>query len=82
MLDDLGWEAVAGVRQRAHGARLLCDGHDRHRVNVTVPFYVLVGYRFSNRSWYRAGIAIPASILIGATGFYWFLELTTGAIAI
>lgn len=33
------------------------------------------------RPWYRARIAIPASMLIGACGLYWAVERTLGAFA-
>lgn len=36
---------------------------------------ILVGWAFK-REWYRSAIAIPASVLIGLMGAYWFVERT------
>ena len=36
--------------------------------------YGAVGFWFSQKDWYRARIVRPLTILIGTTGFVWFLE--------
>ena len=33
-----------------------------------------------NRDWYRPRVAIPASILIGLVGLFWFFERTVAAV--
>lgn len=38
--------------------------------------FVLVGYWFRNKPWYRTAIAIPASIAIAAVGAFWVVERT------
>lgn len=41
---------------------------------VILAAFLLVGYWFGNRPWYRARIANPASGAIAAVGAYWFVE--------
>lgn len=36
--------------------------------------YLSIGHWFGGRPWYRARIAIPASLAIGCAGAYWFVE--------
>lgn len=36
--------------------------------------FVLVGWHFANREWYRRRIAIPASLLIACIAIYWTVE--------
>lgn len=38
--------------------------------------YLMVGYWFGKRRWYRAVIAIPASVAIGLMGLWWAIERT------
>jgi hypothetical protein len=45
---------------------------------VIAAALLLVGLPFGNRPWYRARVALPASILIGATGLYWTVERVIG----
>lgn len=33
--------------------------------------FLLIGWRWSGQSWYRARVAIPASLLIAATALFW-----------
>ena len=35
---------------------------------------LLVGYWFGKKPWYRKSVSIPASLVIGAIGGYWFLQ--------
>ncbi len=46
------------------------------QLTVIAAGFVLVGYWFGSKDWYRAAIAIPASALIAMTGAYWFIERT------
>ena len=41
---------------------------------VVLACFALVGWWFGNRSWYRNVIVIPASLIIGAVGLFWFLQ--------
>jgi hydrogenase/urease accessory protein HupE len=36
--------------------------------------FLLVGFWFRDRSWYRSRIVLPASLVIACAGFYWTLE--------
>lgn len=36
--------------------------------------FLFVGYWFGKKPWYRKLISIPASLIIGAIGAYWFLQ--------
>ncbi len=46
------------------------------QLTVIALCFLVVGIWFRNKSWYRAAIVIPGSVIIGAIGFYWFLERT------
>ncbi len=43
---------------------------------LTVVFlcFLLVGWWFGKKSWYKKVVTIPASLIIGAIGFFWFLQ--------
>ncbi|WP_417721300.1 HupE/UreJ family protein [Salipiger sp.] len=43
---------------------------------VIAVAFLLVGHWLGAKSWYRARIAVPASVVIAAVGAYWFLERT------
>ena len=51
-------------------------GVELGQLTVIAIAFVLVGYWFGRRPWYRSVIAIPASAAIAVTGAYWFLERT------
>lgn len=40
--------------------------------------YFAVGVWVLDKPWYRARVAIPVSVLIGAAGLYWFIERVVG----
>ena len=41
---------------------------------VVLACFALVGWWFGSRSWYRKVVVIPASLLIGAVGLFWFAQ--------
>ena len=41
---------------------------------VIAVAFVLVGYWFGRKPWYRARIEVPASVAIALVGAYWFVE--------
>ncbi|MBM3740481.1 MAG: HupE/UreJ family protein [Acidobacteria bacterium] len=49
-------------------------GVEAGQLTVIGLAFLLVGWRWSQRSWYRARIAVPASLLIAVTAFYWTYE--------
>ncbi len=44
------------------------------QLTVIAIAFLLVGYWFGAKEWYRARIAVPASLVIAAVGAYWFVE--------
>jgi hypothetical protein len=44
------------------------------QLTVIAVAFIAVGYWFGGKEWYRARIAVPASIVIAAVGAYWFVE--------
>lgn len=44
------------------------------QLTVIALAFLVAGYWFGGKEWYRARIAVPASILIAAVGAYWFVE--------
>lgn len=44
------------------------------QIAVTVGCFLLVGLWYRHKAWYRAAITIPASVMIGVVGTYWFVE--------
>jgi uncharacterized protein YneF (UPF0154 family) len=41
---------------------------------VIAGAFLVVGFWFGRKAWYRAVIAIPASLVIAAIGGYWMVE--------
>lgn len=44
------------------------------QLTVIAIAFLLVGFWFSHKPWYRKYISNPASVLIGLVGAYWFIE--------
>jgi hypothetical protein len=42
--------------------------------------FMLVALPFRNKSWYRRGIVIPASVIIAIVGIYWGVERSMGIV--
>lgn len=51
-------------------------GVELGQITVIVACFLLIGFWFRDRPWYRSVITIPASIVIAAIGSYWFLQRT------
>jgi len=49
------------------------------QVTVILIAFLLVGLPFRNKPWYRTRVVIPGSLLIAATGLFWFVQRTAGA---
>lgn len=49
-------------------------GVELGQLSVVLLCFALVGWWFGNKPWYRQRISIPASLVIGAIGLYWFLQ--------
>lgn len=52
-------------------------GVELGQVAVLLLAFAAVGW-FRKEPWYRKGVVLPGSILIGAIGLYWFLERALG----
>jgi hydrogenase/urease accessory protein HupE len=51
-------------------------GVELGQLAVILTAFVLIGFWFRDKPWYRARISMPASVLIGAVGAWWFIERT------
>ena len=49
-------------------------GVELGQLAVITACFILVGYWFRNKSWYRQRITIPASMVIALIAAYWFIE--------
>jgi HupE / UreJ protein len=49
-------------------------GVEAGQVAVIGAAFLLVGWQFVDRVWYRARIVVPASALIACTAVYWTIE--------
>jgi len=41
---------------------------------VIAVAFLLVGWHYSNRDWYRSRIVVPASMMIACTAVYWTIQ--------
>ncbi|WP_121065137.1 HupE/UreJ family protein [Chachezhania antarctica] len=81
LLHGLGFASVLesfGLPQNAYVPALAGFnlGVEFGQLAVISAAYLAVGYWFWDKPWYRARIAIPASVVIAAVGAYWFIERT------
>jgi len=79
LLHGLGFASVLGEYGIPEGnfiAALLGFnlGVEFGQLAVILAAFLLVGYWFGKREWYRRVIAVPASIAIAAVGAFWFVE--------
>ncbi len=49
-------------------------GVELGQLTVILAMYFMVAKLFSEKTWYRKGIVIPASVLIALIAFYWTIE--------
>ncbi|SMX46761.1 hypothetical protein COL8621_03240 [Actibacterium lipolyticum] len=81
LLHGLGFASVLG-EIGMNPSRLIADlvafniGVELGQLAVILAAFLLVGIWFAKKDWYRAVIAIPASVIIGLIGFWWFVERT------
>lgn len=79
LLHGLGFASVLGVlglsqTQAALSLISFNVGVEIGQLTVIAIAYILLARPFGKKSWYRTGIEIPASLIIGLIGLYWFLE--------
>ncbi|ARN73415.1 HupE/UreJ family protein [Oceanicoccus sagamiensis] len=51
-------------------------GVELGQLTVIVLCYLLLGYWFGNKPWYRQRVTIPVSLLVAMVGAYWLVERT------
>lgn len=49
-------------------------GVELGQVVIILLAFLLIGFWFNNKPWYRASIMMPASLLISMIGIYWFIQ--------
>ena len=49
-------------------------GVEAGQLAVIAVAFVLVGWHYSHRAWYRSRIVVPASMLIACTAVYWTIQ--------
>jgi hydrogenase/urease accessory protein HupE len=49
-------------------------GVEAGQLTVIATAFLLVGWRFAHRTWYRGAIVIPASVAIAGTAVYWAIQ--------
>ena len=79
LLHGLGFASVLsefGLTQTGFSAALIGFnvGVELGQLTVILGAFLVVGFWFRRKTWYRAAIAIPASVLIAAIGAFWFAE--------
>jgi hypothetical protein len=81
LLHGLGFASVLG-EVGLDPARFLTGligfniGVELGQLAVILGAFLVVGFWFGTRPWYRRAIQIPASVAIAMTGGYWFVERT------
>lgn len=51
-------------------------GVELGQLTVIAICFLLVGFWFGKRDWYRSRVVIPGSIIVALIGAYWFIERT------
>lgn len=49
-------------------------GVELGQLTVVLMCFALVGWWFGKKPWYRQRVSIPASLMVGFVGLYWFLQ--------
>ncbi len=52
-------------------------GVEAGQLTVIAAAFLLVGWHYSNRTWYRSRVVVPASVMIACTAVYWTIERLT-----
>lgn len=79
LLHGLGFASVLG-EIGLNPARFVADlvgfniGVELGQLTVIALAFCAVGYWFGQRDWYRARVAVPASVVIALVGAWWFFE--------
>ena len=49
-------------------------GVEAGQLSVIAGAFLLIGWQFAGRTWYRSRVVIPASMMIACTATYWTIE--------
>ncbi len=49
-------------------------GVELGQLAILIGIWLLIGYWFKNKNWYRTSISIPCSLLISIIAIYWFIQ--------
>ncbi len=49
-------------------------GVELGQLAIIIGAFILLGFWFKNKTWYRASISSPASLMISTIGIYWFIQ--------
>jgi len=49
-------------------------GVEAGQMSVVGAAFVLVGWGFGSRAWYRSRVVVPASVVIACTAVYWSVQ--------
>ncbi len=79
LLHGLGFASVLadfGMPENAFTTALISFniGVELGQLAIILTAFLLVGYWFGAKSWYKKMVTIPASILISIIALYWFIE--------
>lgn len=79
LLHGIGFAAVLADFGMPSGAFIFAlisfnIGVELGQIAILIAAYVLIGFWFTHKSWYRASVMIPCSLLISAIACYWFIE--------
>ena len=79
LLHGLGFASVLteiGLSSEYYATGLIAFniGVELGQLSVIAGCFLLVGFWFRNKPWYRQRITIPASIIIALIASYWFIE--------
>ena len=79
LLHGLGFASVLadfGLPDDAFAIALISFniGVELGQLAIILATFLLIGFWFQKKSWYRASISTPASLLISIVGVYWFIQ--------
>jgi HupE / UreJ protein len=83
LLHGMGFAGVLsqlGLPRREFLPALLCfnAGVELGQLSVIAIAFLLIGLPFRSKPWYRRRVVIPASLVIAATGLFWFVQRVRG----
>jgi hypothetical protein len=83
LLHGMGFAGVLselGLPRSEFLPALLCfnAGVELGQLSVIAVAFLLIGWPFRKKPWYRRRVVIPGSLIIAAIGLFWFIQRTIG----